>query len=306
MRYRLFHIFPMNTLLRIGCVLGCLSCVGPASSKDTAVPNTAAAANETAIIPAPGGPRQVSTQVILATTAGISELPIPNASIDVLPGTNLTFSVRSGLGLTIQSVTWYRNGARLNAPGPVLEVTAARREDSGYYTAAITTFPASSLHAEQVLVRVEENRRQRMVNLSTRAKISATQPFFITGFVVSSSAGSTREKKFLLVRAVGPRLANFGVLEPLADPVVQVFAADGSRVEDPVYPAVYPRPVDYATARVGAFPLPLGTRDVAILYQLPEGVFSARVSSASGGTGNVLLEIYDVPDDYYLSPLPGS
>ncbi|MDB6169311.1 MAG: hypothetical protein JWM88_2175 [Verrucomicrobia bacterium] len=246
-------------------------------------------------------------QVVLATTATMSEFSLfPPSAIDVVPGTHLTFSVRGGIGLTIQSVVWYRNGVRLDVPGPTLEVSSATREDSGYYTAAIATFPASSLYAEKVLVRVEQSWRQRMVNLSSRARISAAQPFFIGGFVVSGQAGSTREKKFLLVRAVGPTLASYGVSDPLADPVVELFAADGKPVETPALLAVYPGPVEFATARVGAFPLPLPSADVAILYQLPEGVYSARISSGSGGAGSVLLEIYDVPDDYFFPPLPGS
>ena len=47
---------------------------------------------------------------------------------------------------------------------------------------------------------------------------------------------------------------------------------------------------------MGAFPLPSGTEDISRVYIVPAGVYSARISSVSGGTCTVLLEMYEVPE----------
>ena len=58
-------------------------------------------------------------------------------------------------------------------------------------------------------------------------------------------------------------------------------------------PVRYPS-VAEAAQRAGAFPITVGTKDVAQLYHLPPGAFVAQVSSADGGTGTVLFELYEV------------
>jgi len=46
---------------------------------------------------------------------------------------------------------------------------------------------------------------------------------------------------------------------------------------------------------VGAFALPAGSKDAALLLDLPAGIYTAHVAGADGGTGVALLEIYRVP-----------
>ena len=58
--------------------------------------------------------------------------------------------------------------------------------------------------------------------------------------------------------------------------------------------SIYPS-TDEAAARVGAFPLPDGSLDVAGVYLLRPGAYTAQVSALPGAAGTVLLEIYEVP-----------
>ena len=50
-----------------------------------------------------------------------------------------------------------------------------------------------------------------------------------------------------------------------------------------------------AFASVGAFGLPSGSGDAAVLVRLPPGGYTVTVSGVANTTGNVLVEIYDVP-----------
>ena len=45
---------------------------------------------------------------------------------------------------------------------------------------------------------------------------------------------------------------------------------------------------------VGAFELAAGSRDAALLTSLPPGSYTAQVSGVGGGTGEALVEIYEV------------
>jgi hypothetical protein len=49
-----------------------------------------------------------------------------------------------------------------------------------------------------------------------------------------------------------------------------------------------------AAAVVGALSLISGSKDAAALVRLPPGGYTIVVSGADGGTGTVLLEVYDV------------
>ena len=48
-------------------------------------------------------------------------------------------------------------------------------------------------------------------------------------------------------------------------------------------------------ARTGAFPLTPDSRDAAVIVTLPPGLYSAKVSGLAGGTGEGLVEIYELP-----------
>jgi len=50
-----------------------------------------------------------------------------------------------------------------------------------------------------------------------------------------------------------------------------------------------------AFAQVGAFALPLGSQDAAILVTLPPGLYSAQVSGVNGSAGQAIVEVYEVP-----------
>jgi hypothetical protein len=48
-------------------------------------------------------------------------------------------------------------------------------------------------------------------------------------------------------------------------------------------------------AQTGAFPLPAGSKDAALVVTLSPGAYTAQVSGAAGTTGTALVEVYEVP-----------
>jgi hypothetical protein len=138
----------------------------------------------------------------------------------------------------------------------------------------------------------------RLLNLSVRGEVGAGPAQGLTaGFVVAAASGG----KKLVVRAVGPSLALFGVTDPLRQPVLRIYDGSGKPYENGyAYPAVVGGP-NYADdlagslAAAGAFPLPAGTRDVVEMKPFVPGSYTATVTSGDGTAGTVLLEIYEVP-----------
>lgn len=131
----------------------------------------------------------------------------------------------------------------------------------------------------------------RLLNVSSRALTGSGDDVHIAGFVVSGP-----KPKTLLLRGVGPSLANHGVANVVADPSLRLFDSAGRLVaaNDNWSDAPNLTELRAATAATGAFALTDGSKDAALLLTLNPGVYSAHVASASG-TGVTLAEIYEVP-----------
>lgn len=127
----------------------------------------------------------------------------------------------------------------------------------------------------------------RLVNVSARNVVGTGDNILIAGFVVSGAVGKT-----LLIRAVGPRLADLGVSGVLADPKLEIFDGGRKIVENDNWTAA----VGNVFGSVGAFGLTANSRDAALIVTLPPGSgYTAQVSGIAGGTGEALVEVYEVP-----------
>jgi hypothetical protein len=98
----------------------------------------------------------------------------------------------------------------------------------------------------------------------------------------------------MLIRAVGPTLTEFGISDALVDPVVTIYSGQTAVVMNDDWSSGA-TPVATASARVGAFALPDGSRDSGMLVTLPPGAYTAVVSGKEDTEGVALLEIYAVP-----------
>ena len=132
----------------------------------------------------------------------------------------------------------------------------------------------------------------RLVNVSVRGQVGTGDDVLILGLVVGGSG-----KRTLLVRGIGPKLAAFGVQGTLSDPRLEIFDANNRSVLDNDNWGAAPFVAEQvlATGYVGAFALDTGSRDAATLALLDPGLYNIVVKGADGGTGESLVEVYDVP-----------
>jgi hypothetical protein len=123
-------------------------------------------------------------------------------------------------------------------------------------------------------------------NISTRGSVQTGANVMIGGFIVSGANGSLN----LIVRALGPSLAQFGVPTPLADPNLRLYDSNGTliRLNDNW------KDSQQAAIHNSGFQPP-NDLDSAILVTLPTGNYTAIVSGKNGGTGVALVEVYRLP-----------
>lgn len=124
----------------------------------------------------------------------------------------------------------------------------------------------------------------RFTNLSARTFGGTGGDTLIVGFNLAGP-GSRR----MVVRAVGPGLAAFGVGGTMPDPKLELFAGQTKTGENDNWEASSLA----AQQSVGAFALTAGSRDAVLVATLQPGSYTVQVTG--GSTGVVLVEVYEAP-----------
>ncbi len=132
--------------------------------------------------------------------------------------------------------------------------------------------------------------RQRLVNISSRARVAGGDNVAIAGFVISGE-----QSKPVLIRAVGPTLgaAPFNVAGALASPRLELYRGQTSLAVNTGI-AGDRIAIDAAGQQAGAFALNSTGADAALLTTLAPGNYTAVVSSTTGTAGVALVEVYDL------------
>jgi alpha-tubulin suppressor-like RCC1 family protein len=213
-------------------------------------------------------------------------------------GHSVTLSV-AATGSVPLSYQWFLNGEPLaNATSATLATSAP-----GSYRVLV----GGTTWSEPAILTIPH----RLRDFSARARVGTGDRLLIAGFVI---AGPTATAKSLLLRGVGPTLAQFGVSPVLAQPSLALFDQHGNALPSAYlrHSMIFDGPVDgydyYAfpfdvpglVAQVGLFPLLPADANSTRPDLLPPGGYSLHVSSADGGEGLALAELYEVDDD----PLP--
>ncbi len=136
------------------------------------------------------------------------------------------------------------------------------------------------------------------VNLSTRGLVGTGDDVGIVGIIIE---GGSRQ---VLIQALGPELANKGVSNPLADPVLTVIQT--SEGEPPRTPLDSPIELmandnweDSQGQLVsdlwgGSPPLAAGSLSSAVVLPLEPGGYTAKVEGKNGTTGVAIVEVYRI------------
>ncbi|MBE2214177.1 MAG: delta-60 repeat domain-containing protein [Opitutaceae bacterium] len=131
-----------------------------------------------------------------------------------------------------------------------------------------------------------------LANFSARSTAGAGTAATIAGFVVGGE-----QPRRVLLRGVGPALGRFGVTDAAPDPALHVYDSTGRLIasnDDWQTQLEGGTAVEVSSAAVAvrAFSLPLGSKDAAVVLELPPGSYTVHVGGAVAGT--VLAEVYEI------------
>lgn len=129
----------------------------------------------------------------------------------------------------------------------------------------------------------------RFTSISARNFVGTGGDLLIAGFTIDGTGS-----KNLLIRAAGPSLGALGVPGTIVDPKLEIFTA----TTVPVKVAEndnFSGAVDTLARTLGGFGFVPGARDAAILVSLPAGGYTVQVSGLNNGTGEAIIEVYEVP-----------
>jgi uncharacterized protein (DUF1800 family) len=125
------------------------------------------------------------------------------------------------------------------------------------------------------------------INISTRGVVRLGPAVMIGGFIVQGTI-----PKQVLVRAIGPTLATFGVSNVLTDPQLDIYDGTGAKIySNNDWQTQSAQGVADVTATGKAPPDP---RESALVVTLNPGAYTAIVSGNGGAQGNALVEVYDL------------
>ena len=124
----------------------------------------------------------------------------------------------------------------------------------------------------------------KAINLSTRMRVQTGDDVGIGGFIITGSV-----PKYVLLRAIGPSLANSGLVDVLADPVLEVHGPGAfATITNDNW-----RDRQQTVIEATGLP-PTNDSESAIALMLNPGAYTTIVRGKSNTSGVALVEIYDL------------
>ncbi len=128
----------------------------------------------------------------------------------------------------------------------------------------------------------------KFINISTLGSTSATGLPLTAGFVIPAGQAQT-----VLIRGIGPGLTPLGVVGAIPDPVLEVYRS-GSSTAIATNDNWSGTQVSTVAAQVGAFAIPAGSADAAMVINLEPGNYSVQVKGKGTAAGAAIVEVYEV------------
>ena len=154
------------------------------------------------------------------------------------------------------------------------------------------TVQVSGPAAGSVIVEAYDNgsgNAVRFTSLSARNLVGTGANLLFVGFTIDGPG-----TKNLLFRAAGPSLGALGVPNTLVDPKLELFTAAtpaAKIAENDTYAAA----LAPLFRTLGAFDFVPGAKDAALVLSLPAGSYTVQVSGVNNGTGDAIVEVYELP-----------
>ena len=121
-------------------------------------------------------------------------------------------------------------------------------------------------------------------NISARAHVFTGERVLIGGFIIDGA-----QNKTVLLRGIGPSLASFGIMMPLADPVLELHGHSGALISSNDNWQDTQRSQILNTGLA-----PANNLESALIATLAPGAYTAIVRGKNTTTGTALVEIYDI------------
>ena len=169
------------------------------------------------------------------------------------------------------------------APSYVAESALLLSVAPGSYTAVLRGNGSTTGVGVIEVYDLDANRPAGIANISTRGFVLTGENVMIGGLIVTGDDPSQ-----LVLRGIGPSLADFGVPEVLADPLLELHNGDGALLQaNDNWDAQ-----DVVLQSSGL--APTNQLESAICISVPPGSYTAILKGADGGTGNGLVEVYKI------------
>ena len=169
-------------------------------------------------------------------------------------------------------------------PGDDLESAIVATLDPGEYTVILRGQNSGTGIGLADAYDLDPAASSMLGNISARGLVQTGDDVLIGGFVVGNGGNDT-----VVVRAIGPSLAEAGVANPLADPILDLYDANGAViVSDDNWR-------DTQESLIQSTDLaPADDAESALIRSLIPGNYTAIVRGKDGSTGVALVEVYNL------------
>jgi hypothetical protein len=231
--------------------------------------------------------RMPAPEIHAVTLSAADSDPLLRLAVEATRGRITLNLAKDGIGDA--PIQWTQNGTPLKGQtNRSLLLAELGPDDSDVYYALIGSGNTAKRSQSALIVVLPGH---AILNYSARAHVGPGQPL-IAGWVVTRGAGAPKNKNYL-IRAIGPELKKFGVVTPVAQPSLALFRRGAACCE-------LLRTNEMASAqawgaKVGAFALATAESEFVALAELAPGAYSVVVNGDGRESGEVLLEIYELP-----------
>jgi hypothetical protein len=213
------------------------------------------------VVTGSGGTVTSQPATLTVVTVQAPTIVTPPLTQTVVVGARLTLSVEAA-GTALLSYQWRKAGNPIvGATNPSFTLPSVQVADAAAYAVAVTN-AAGTVVSDAATISVIPAVASAISKVSVRTSLAASQTL-IVGFTMAGGS------KPILVRAVGPGLAAFGVPATMDDPRLALFDGGSSVASNEDWGGGSSLAGSFAS--VGAFPLPAASRDAALINSVSGG-----------------------------------